>query len=204
MINTAYRSSSILHIDHHHCLQDILKHFEFLQIPSFLSWTDSRRQFVAIVCVVVFLVGLSVFWCFCLLLLLLLYLFLLLLFLLLFSDHVFVSNQPKCRPERKTAKLVSPDESSEWASRLTCKHANSCWMSTSCFCSGPIPFLSASHGQPRSPSCSLFFRSLRWCHTSVAPPPALVYLHIRLNRCLLINFYLLDEASYLKTNRWSK
>ncbi len=28
-------------------------------------------------------------------------------------DDVFVSNQPKCRPERKTEKLVSPDESSQ-------------------------------------------------------------------------------------------
>lgn len=37
----------------------------------------------------------------------------LVLFILLFvllSDNVFVSNQPKCQPERKTAKLVSPDK----------------------------------------------------------------------------------------------
>lgn len=37
----------------------------------------------------------------------------------LLSDNVFVSNQPKCQPERKTTKLVSPNESCGQASSIT-------------------------------------------------------------------------------------
>lgn len=37
------------------------------------------------------------------------------------NDDVFVLNQPKCQHERKTVKLVSPEERREQASRLkTC------------------------------------------------------------------------------------
>lgn len=42
-------------------------------------------------------------------------------FLCMLNDDVFVLNQPKCQHERKTVKLVSPEERREQASRLkTC------------------------------------------------------------------------------------
>lgn len=42
------------------------------------------------------------------------------LLLVFLSDRVFVSNQPKCRLERKTAKLVSRNDPSEQANGLMC------------------------------------------------------------------------------------
>jgi len=85
------------------------------------------------------------------------------------SDNVFVSNQPKCQPERKTAKLVSYAECSEHANTLTAAE----YML-------PVSALSLSFSAlPRQPQSSA---DQVTSHLSVAPPPAVVYLHIRWKR----------------------
>lgn len=115
-----------------------------------------------------------------------------LLFVLL-SDAVFVSNQPKCQPERKTAKLVSPDESCEKAGE---QQAN---MLTAADLESPASALDQSRlyllyvvSLARSPALSLRQPDQVIAHLSVALPPALLYLHRRLRRYLKC-FYLPDK-----------
>lgn len=124
--------------------------------------------------------------------------FVLLLFVLL-SDAVFVSNQPKCQPERKTAKLVSPDESCEQAGEqqvnmLTAADLECPASALDQSCLSLLYVVSLAH----SPALSLRQPDQVIAHLSVAPPPALLYLHRRSRRylkCLYLPDKLLKDQS---------
>lgn len=121
------------------------------------------------------------------------------------SDNVFVSNQPKCRPERKTAKLVSPD-----VSKLTgYQQAN---MLTAADLEFPASALDQSRLSVSLSFCFALPASLIHllsllqpdqvkAYLSVAPPPALLYLHRSRQRCLKC-FNLPDDRNYWSANHW--